>query len=378
LYLPVFVHADKLHKSRGLMVVVAIPFSPLSVLRKPMDKKAFFSQTFNEFTDWSQARGQGVKPLKRMVVSLVKGSSFFDKDSEFSSAFLASVSKEFFLNDLRLIKKHVSKDKTVKYLFALEDGLSIESVALPFNKRFTLCLSSQAGCGMNCQFCSTGSVGLKRNLAAHEIVHQYLSLWHDLNKDGQHPQTPNVVFMGQGEPLHNFDQLKRAIEILGTTPGLSLGPKQITLSTVGYLPGLKRFAELPDVNLALSLHSPFNHQRDELIPMNKAYAIEDLFSVLKTFKWHDRKRINFEYLLLGGVNDSLEHASALAELISQFPNLVNLIPFNPYPGSKYLRPSNERVQAFKKRLVEHKVMVMIRQTKGDDVLAACGQLANSQ
>ncbi len=342
-----------------------------------MTKIPLFGELFSDFEKWAMSCDQGPKPLRRMIVALVKGAGFLDEHPEIAQSFLLKVKKRYFLNDLKVSKKHLSSDGTIKFLFSLGDGQSIESVALSFNKRYTLCLSSQAGCGMNCQFCATGKVGLKRNLLAHEIVHQYLFLWQQLNIEGKHPQTPNIVFMGQGEPLHNFDELKKAIAILCSMPGIALGPKQITISTVGYLPGLRRFNELPPVNLAISLHSPFNQQRDELIPVNRAYSLEELFNVLENFDWHHRKRINFEYLLLGGVNDSTEHAQALATLVSQFPNLVNLIPFNPFPGSGFKRPSVESINNFKESLVKKKVMVMIRQTKGDDVLAACGQLANT-
>lgn len=342
-----------------------------------MSKKPIFGETFDDLVAFARSKNQGSKPLRRMIVSLVKGSDFFEKDSEMSLNFLSALKNTYYLNNLNLYKKHVSLDGTLKYLFTLEDGKKIESVALKFNKRYTLCLSSQAGCAMNCTFCATGKVGLLRSLKAHEIVQQYLWLWRDLNSNGGHPQTPNIVFMGQGEPMHNFDELKKAIEILCSTPGIALGPKQITISTVGYLPGLKRFQELPEVNLAISLHTPFDDQRNRLIPVNRAYSLEDLFEVLDSFEWHHRKRINFEYLLLGDVNDSDDHALSLANLISRFPSLVNIIPFNPFPGSGFKKPSLNRIEEFKNILVSRKVKVMIRQTKGDDVLAACGQLANS-
>ncbi|CAN0121214.1 unnamed protein product, partial [Chrysoparadoxa australica] len=266
--------------------------------------------------------------------------------------------------------------KTIKYLFEFEDGLRAESVALPFHKKYTLCLSSQVGCAMGCTFCFTGTQGLKRNLKAHEIVGQYLAVWRDLKKKKDHQKTPNIVFMGQGEPLHNFDELKKAMEILTTAPGLALGPRQMTLSTVGYLPGLTRLEELPPINLAISLHSPYDEERAKLIPVNKAYSIDKLFEVLGDMSWGRRKLINFEYLLLGGLNDDKEHAKDLAKLISRFPSLVNLIPFNPYPGSPYKRPTEEQVEQFKAWLVEEKVRTMVRVTKGDEILAACGQLAN--
>lgn len=341
-------------------------------------KTSFFSQNQSEFEAWWKSNGSNLGPHRRLQSSLISGefSIVPNQHPEVSPELLKKLSQDFSFDLPKAVEVRECSDKTIKYLFEFEDGLRAETVAIPFHKKYTLCLSSQVGCAMGCTFCFTGTQGLTRNLKSYEIVGQYLAVWRDLKNKKGHSKTPNIVFMGQGEPLHNFEELKKAIEYLTTTPGLSLGPKQMTLSTVGHLPGLKRFEELPPINLAISLHSPFEEERAKLIPVNKAYPIKDLFSVLEGMSWGRRKLINFEYLLLGNLNDDREHAKALAQLISRFPSLVNIIPFNPYPGSPYQRPSEEQVEQFKAWLVEEKVRTMVRVTKGDEILAACGQLAN--
>ena len=341
-------------------------------------KVPFYSMNSEDFATWWKTEGGSLGPHRRIQSALV--CDFLSEvptfHPEVNSQLLKKMKEEFSFELPRIVEARESSDKTIKYLFEFHDGSQAETVAIPFYKKYTLCLSTQVGCAMGCTFCFTGTQGLRRNLFSHEIVGQYLAVWKDLKKKREHFKTPNIVFMGQGEPLHNFEELKKSLKILTTTPGLCLGPRQITLSTVGYLPGLLKFDELPPINLAISLHSPFDHEREKLIPLNRAYPIEKIFSVLSSMPWGRRKLINFEYLLLGDLNDDRNHAKALAKVIAPFPSLVNIIPFNPYPGSPYKRPDNERVQQFKAWLVEEKVRTMVRVTKGDEILAACGQLAN--
>lgn len=343
-----------------------------------LKQPSFYSVGPRAFEAWWLAQGAGLGPHRRFQSSLVNGDwqDVPESHSEVSPELLKNLKDSFSFSLPKIFEKRRAEDGTFKYLFELGDGRKVETVAIPFHKKYTLCLSTQVGCGMACSFCFTGTQGLTRNLESHEIVGQYLAVWHDLKKELKHSMTPNIVFMGQGEPLHNFENLKEAIKYLMETPGVALGPRQVTLSTVGYLPGLERWEELPPINLAISLHSPFDEERSELIPLNKAFSTTKLFEVLSQFSWGRRKLINFEYLILGGKNDSKEHAKALARLIEPFPCLVNLIAFNPYPGSPYHRPSDSQVEQFKEWLVEEKVRTMVRVTKGDDILAACGQLAN--
>ncbi|MBC97444.1 MAG: 23S rRNA (adenine(2503)-C(2))-methyltransferase RlmN [Halobacteriovoraceae bacterium] len=344
-----------------------------------MKRVPLLSYSYQEICQWWCDEGAKLGPQKRIFSEIIRSklSLPLKSDSEISDKLLHKINETF--EFLPLIAEDIREskdDRTIKYLFRLSDGTKVESVAVPFHKKYTLCLSSQVGCAMGCKFCFTGTTGLTRHLKKEEILGQYLFVWNHLKDKFGHPSTPNIVFMGQGEPLHNFDVLKESIESFLEFPGLGLGPKQITVSTVGHAPGLKRWQELPPVNLAISLHSPFEKERTQMMPVNKVWSIDSLLEILEGYPWHHRKRINFEYLLLGDHNDSLEHADALADIVSRFPSMVNLIPFNPYPESPFQRPSDERLNAFKLRLVERKIRTMVRTTKGDDILAACGQLAN--
>ncbi len=271
-----------------------------------------------------------------------------------------------------------SLDGSAKFLIEFSDGLSVETVLLPFHKRATICLSSQVGCRMNCSFCLTGKQGLRRHLLSSEILAQYLLVSHYLFKrDEENYRAPRIVFMGQGEPLHNFDELKEAIKSLLDPRKYALGPSQITVSTVGYLPGLLRFNELGGVNLAFSLHSPIEAERNEMIPIGRVYSLEEIMKSLEQIKLRRSQYLNFEYLVLKDKNHSEEHAEKLAQLIKERKAFVNLIYFNPFEGSSFLRPSLEEVSLFKKKLVSKRVRVMVRESKGRDIMAACGQLNSS-
>ncbi len=273
-----------------------------------------------------------------------------------------------------------ASDKTVKFLLELSDQSTIEAVLIPFQNKYSLCVSSQVGCAMKCSFCYTGTQGLKRHLSTSEIIGQYLlaNVWLNANRllevqDGL--TIKSIVFMGQGEPLHNFDNVKKACEILLDDHGASLGLQRITISTAGYLPGLKRWLqEIPGVNLALSLHSPFEEKRNELIPINERYPLEELFKYIDEIPLLKKQFITYEYLLIDEFNNHEDDAIALAKLLKDRKAIINLIPFNPYPGSIYRKPNFESVMYFKGILENYKIPTMVRTTKGDDILAACGQL----
>lgn len=276
-----------------------------------------------------------------------------------------------------IVTQTTSEDGTYKFLMEFEDKQRVETVLLPFYKRYTICLSSQVGCAMKCSFCYTGTQGLKRNLKAHEIIGQYIVAKKFLQKEiSETSPIPNIVFMGQGEPLHNFDELNTALNIMLDPEGLALGPRQITVSTAGYLPGLKKFNLLPKVNLALSLHSAFNETRKKLIPITGQYPIEDIFQSLDEVILLKRQFINYEYLLIDELNDTIDDANELQKLLGNRKAIINIIPFNPFPNGPFKRPSPEKVEAFKNMLVERKLRTMVRTTKGSDILAACGQLTS--
>lgn len=271
-----------------------------------------------------------------------------------------------------------SPDGTAKFLHALADGLSVESVLVPFAKRDAVCLSSQVGCAMGCKFCHTGLMGLKRHLSAQEIIDQYLNVKNWRQSLEADRLAPNIVFMGQGEPLHNFDAVKAAIAWLTHPKGAGLGPRQITVSTAGYVPGIERFNELGGVNFALSLHSPFDEERSRLIPLNLRWSLDAVFAAIDTLTLRTRQFINCEYLLMKGLNMTEAHAAALAQRIGPRAAIINLIPFNPFPGAPWQRPSDAEIEAFKAQLVRHKLRVFLRTTKGDEIMAACGQLNTSE
>lgn len=275
---------------------------------------------------------------------------------------------------------HQSEDRTVKFLFTLKDNYKIETVLMPFHNKYSICLSSQVGCAMNCSFCFTGTQGLKRNLATSEIVGQFLNAWRWLakNRPGEE-RILNIVFMGQGEPLHNFDAVKKACEIFISKHGTSVGAQKITISTAGYIPGLKRWAqEIPGVNLALSLHSPFAEKRDKLIPINKIFPLNEVLTCIDSIPLSKKQFITYEYLLIKDFNDSPADAKKLGMILAEKSAYINLIPFNSFPGSRYKRPDLGKIEKFKAILDTFKIPTLIRSTKGDDVLAACGQLNSTK
>ena len=294
---------------------------------------------------------------------IAKGSlAFFQKNFDFSLPEIDTV--------------HESKDRTVKFLFKLKDNHKIETVLIPFHNKYSICLSSQVGCAMNCSFCSTGRQGLTRNLTTSEIVGQFLKAWRWLakNRHGEE-RILNIVFMGQGEPLHNFDAVKKACEIFISKHGTSIGVQKITISTAGYIPGLKRWKqEIPGVNLALSLHSPFEEKRNELIPINKIYPLDEVLTYIDKIPLNKKQFITYEYLLIKDFNDSPDDAKKLGTILAEKSAYINLIPFNSFPGSPYKRPDLDKIEKFKAVLDTFKIPTLIRSAKGDDVLAACGQL----
>lgn len=293
---------------------------------------------------------------------------------------LSQKARDYFQTQLdfnlpEVLKKQQASDGTIKLLLGLGDGESVETVILPFYKKFTLCVSSQVGCAMNCKFCFTATQGFKRNLKPHEIIGQVLKAKEIIKSlPDEKRDVANIVFMGQGEPLHNFDGIKEAINILTDPHGLGLGKRGITVSTSGYLPGLERFEELGGVNLALSLHSTRDEVRSKLIPINNRYPLEKVLSQIQKISLHPRQTVEYEYLLIKDLNDSPDDAKELAATLGDRTHMINIIPFNPFPGSEFQRPDPERVEEFKANLVAQGARVMVRKTKGDDILAACGQL----
>ena len=292
--------------------------------------------------------------------------------TDLSRELRASLAADFTLTTPVIAARERSVDGTEKFLLRLADGRQIESVFIPDAQRATFCISTQVGCAMACAFCLTGKMGLLRNLTAGEIAGQVRVLAQALDLRGK---TFNIVLMGMGEPLHNYDETMKALRILADEHGMSLPPRRVTLSTVGLLPALERLANEPIMpNLAISLHAPTDLQRGELVPINRKYGIAEIIDACKRFPLRKRSRITFEYVLLAGVNDKPEDARKLARLLGGVKSKVNLIPLNPAAGIPFERPSDRAIERFAQILAERGVTVSVRKSRGRDIRAACGQL----
>lgn len=275
-----------------------------------------------------------------------------------------------------VISDSLSDDGSRKWLLEMTDGNCIETVFIPEADRGTLCVSSQVGCMLNCSFCSTAQQGFNRNLSSGEIISQVLVAAVALGQtaDGER-RISNVVMMGMGEPLLNYDNVVRAMGIMLDDYGFGLSKRRITLSTAGVVPALRQLREDCDVSLAVSLHAPDDLLRNQLVPLNRKYPISELLAACKEYVGEGRRRVTFEYVMLAGVNDSDAHARQLARCLEGVPAKVNLIPFNPFPETRYQRSSGNRIQRFFEILNRAGIVTITRRTRGDDIDAACGQLA---
>jgi len=269
---------------------------------------------------------------------------------------------------------HSRRDASVKYLFRLNDGLAIESVYMVEERRRTVCLSTQVGCPLRCAFCATGAMGFRRNLSAGEIIDQLLAI----SRAAPQPVT-NVVFMGMGEPFLNYENVIRAAQIINSESGPAIAARHITISSAGWIPGIERFtSENQPFKLALSLNATTDAQRDQLLPINRQYSLPALLQAALNYTRQSRRRVTFEYILIAGVNDSLEDARRLVQLLSPIPCKLNLIPFNENPQSPWRRPSEEHLNAFIQTVYRAPFAVTVRRSKGTDIAAACGQLYASR
>ena len=268
-----------------------------------------------------------------------------------------------------------SKDGTVKFGFKLEDNTYIESVLIPEDDRNTLCVSSQVGCAMGCEFCLTGGMGFKRNLTPGEIVGQVVRVRDWLYDDDSEPALNNLVFMGMGEPLANFDNLLVALEILTDQRGLNFSDRRITVSTCGLVPKIIELGQRTKANLAVSLHSVDDSVRSKLMPINNKYPVAELLEACRNFPMPKRKRIMFEYILIKDLNDSVSDAEILAEKLRDIPCKINLLPYNETEALSFQRPSDEKIELFQKTLWKAGYTVLVRSSRGSDISAACGQLA---
>lgn len=270
----------------------------------------------------------------------------------------------------RIIHTQPSADGTVKWVMELEDGQRIETVHIPEEGRSTICVSSQVGCALDCAFCATARQGFNRNLRVSEIIGQ---VWHAARQLGEPPS--NVVMMGMGEPLANFEAVVRAMSIMQDDLAYMVSKYRVTLSTSGVVPNIYRLREVSDVSLAVSLHAPNNALRDILVPINRKYPLEELLPACRSYIEGDkRRRVTWEYVMLDGVNDSIHHAKQLIRLLEGIPSKLNLIPFNPFPDSGFGTTGPEQLELFRQRLMRSGLLAFTRKTRGDEIAAACGQL----
>ena len=306
-----------------------------------------------------------------------KGVTDFQQMSNLSQAMRDHLQNHAVIHMPEVVYDATSTDGTRKWLLQLDDGNRIETVYIPEDDRGTLCVSSQVGCALDCSFCSTGRRGFNRNLSTAEIISQVLlatRLIDEEKKPGR--KVTNVVLMGMGEPLLNFDNVVRAVRIMMDDFAYGLSKRRVTVSTAGVVPAMDRLGDILDMRLAVSLHASDDELRNSLVPLNNKYPLRELMAACRRFidKQNTRSRITFEYVLLDGVNDSDQHAHQLIKLVKGIPTLMNLIPFNPFTGSGYKTSPAKRVERFNKILADAGITTVVRRTRGEDIDAACGQL----
>lgn len=302
----------------------------------------------------------------------------FAKMTNLSLSLRAKLKEVSYIQLPEIISTQKSEDGTYKWLMKLNCTNSIETVFIPENTRGTLCVSSQVGCALDCSFCSTGKQGFNRNLEVSEIIGQVWWAVRQLSEQkGVHDKkVTNVVMMGMGEPLLNFEAVVDTMDIMMHDLAYGLSKKRVTLSTSGILPEMEKLKKISPVSLAVSLHAPNDELRNVLVPINKKYPLKDLMKLCKNYFANEPKRkVTFEYVMLKGINDSTTHAKQLTKLLQDVPAKVNLIPFNPFPRTQYERSSDESINAFREELIKKGINTITRKTRGDDINAACGQLA---
>lgn len=301
-----------------------------------------------------------------------KGVKSFDKMTNLSKRFREELSQVSFISNLLPLRVELAKDGTKKFLFQLEDGNRIESVLIPDKTRLTLCLSTQVGCAFGCRFCLTGKMGWKRDLTTSEIINQILSVRDTLPEKRS---ITNIVLMGMGEPLANYDPTLKAINLMHHPDAFKFSSRRITLSTVGLLPELERLAkEKISFRLAVSLNASDEETRSQLMPVNRRYPLNKILLLCKNFPLQPRTRITFEYVMVEGMNDSPQDAKKLLRILKGIPSKVNLIPLNEAPGISFKRPLEEKVKRFQEILMKGGLTAIVRMSKGADISAACGQL----
>ncbi|AKC65938.1 23S rRNA (adenine(2503)-C(2))-methyltransferase RlmN [Bacillus altitudinis] len=338
------------------------------------DMPSIYSFELNEIKDW--LKEQGEKPFRATQIFewlYEKRVTSFDEMSNLSKELREKLKDQFAITTLKTVIKQTSQDGTIKFLFELHDGYTIETVLMRHEYGNSVCVTTQVGCRIGCTFCASTLGGLKRNLEAGEIVAQVLKVQQALDETDE--RVSSVVIMGIGEPFDNFDEMLAFLKIINHDNGLNIGARHITVSTSGIIPKIYQFAdEQMQINFAVSLHAPNTEIRSRLMPINKAYKLPKLMEAIEYYIQKTGRRVSFEYGLFGGVNDQVHHAEELADLLKGIKCHVNLIPVNYVPERDYVRTPREQIFLFEKTLKERGVNVTIRREQGHDIDAACGQL----
>ena len=339
-----------------------------------MCMQTIYDLTFKQMQEMLEAHGQKAYRAKQIFSWLYrKRVSSFDEMSDLPKSFIEQLKQEYSIEPLKEIQRQVSHDGTIKFLAELQDGSSVELVLMHFQYGDSLCVTSQVGCNMGCSFCASGLLKKQRDLTAGEIVGEVMFVQKQLDKEGR--RVDNIVVMGTGEPFDNYTNVMNFCSIVNSDLGLAIGSRHITISTCGIVPKIREFAQGHyQYNLAISLHAPTNELRRKLMPIAKAYPLDELMQALREYSENNHRRLTFEYILLHGVNDSDEMAITLANLVRGMNAYINLIPYNQVDENGYIGVDDKKALHFYDILMKHGVKATLRQKHGDDIDAACGQL----
>jgi 23S rRNA (adenine2503-C2)-methyltransferase len=354
----------------GLSIRTQVEGQPSGQEAQRVDLKNLSPSELNQFLQsFGKERYRTIQILRWLYQ---KGAQSFDEMTNLSKKFRRELSEVSFISTLHPLRVEQAKDGTKKFLFQLEDGNRIESVLIPDKTRLTLCLSTQVGCAFRCRFCLTGTLGWKRDLTVSEILNQILAVRKMLP---DRTALTNIVLMGMGEPLANYDNTLKAIALMVCPDAFKFSSRRVTLSTVGLLPELERLSkEKISFRLAISLNASEEETRTYLMPINRRHPLRKVLDLCKTFPLRPRTRITFEYVMVEGINDSSQDAKKLLRIVKGIPSKINLIPLNEAPGIPLKRPSEERVKRFQEILMEGGLTAIVRTSKGSEISAACGQL----
>ena len=346
-------------------------YSSNSTQNKKKMKQKLLGKTISELKTITAENGMPAFTAKQIADWLYKKKiTSIDEMSNISAVNRAKLAEKYEIGAHAPTEEMISEDGTKKYLFRTEKGF-IESVFIPDAERATLCVSSQIGCKMNCIFCMTGKQGFSGNLTASEIINQIQSI-------PESDKLTNLVFMGMGEPFDNTLEVMKVLEILTSDYGYAMSPRRITVSTIGIIPGMTVFLEKSQCHLAVSLHSPFDAERQKLMPMNKIYTIEDILKMIKKYDFSHQRRVSFEYIMFDGLNDTMRHARELARMLAGLDCRVNLIKFHAIPGVEFNDSNPEKMVFFRDYLSDNGIICTIRKSRGEDIFAGCGMLSSKK